>query len=609
MRVSALIIIGCFTTSLGFAQGTLVLPRSPIAHPAPVRIKPEPTIRFSPEEMNGRQINGWPVLVLALGLVIESNYSAGFDEFKPQLLNRLRTYRSGSDEDLERRLMEWKDFCRSSDLLPVIYPRIDYAFHKGSLCDWIERPAITPSEVLKIIRGLESGTYDPYVSKMYTDRLVYDFFHYRPKRGDGTLRPGPLVVPDHTAVNLKVGFAGPKDDYEDEVDALHRWLRNQDLGSHGFGIAEPWMDVQSSAESLSKSLPKAADTPLPAELVEMLRKKLRSDPRLWNRVRVRRGGEDLWFRIGVKSPEEVGVGEYEATQFVLKCIQVMFPKAQVTFGARDVKPDGRRAEIDIEVFDKWESQRNGERKHPPWTVDMVKIKPANGTTSGFSHEELRKLAGIEPGTKVLALYSGEAFGRLFVGKNPINAFMERLARNTKAEIFIESENGARYGNDKRRSRYETPELLVVPLTTVHVGKIGDLLREAKRLGKKLLIFNDTIGNMPALDSISDLLIVKGPFNAFEGLNVGTPTIIRHVDPDLWNDDVMKRNREIAEKTGGGIGVGRMDEKDLYKLIDEWLVHPRVSPEMRPYQLSPDGTEPSPFDRFWEELVSALEHVL
>ncbi|MGE3974113.1 MAG: hypothetical protein AB7F59_06260 [Bdellovibrionales bacterium] len=117
------------------------------------------------------------------------------------------------------------------------------------------------------------------------------------------------------------------------------------------------------------------------------------------------------------------------------------------------------------------------------------------------------------------------------------------------------------------------------------------------------MFNNTVGYIPVLLRASDLHIVRGPVNIFEGLNLRTPTLVFNNEWTLGNYDASAYMEavDLVKKYPAFREISNMKEFDVnaqallkiknvhplykaqnYKLLRQLLtyIEERLSPEKK-----------------------------
>jgi hypothetical protein len=265
-------------------------------------------------------------------------------------------------------------------------------------------------------------------------------------------------------------------------------------------------------------------------------------------------GRNLIFVVDPYSPSisktQDKLGERIQADFVVKVLKVIFPKAEFSYsGSTNYLFSGKKA-IHIDLKDKGEFENK--IGVLPTSFDMALVKAANGLVGTADQGSSRKALGISDKDRVVSFY--------FNFKNTVSPKLsEKFQFKTFYEEAIKGMGGvdvAIYSEpyvdrDTLISRIDPELRLKLSVYFLSELKEGDIA-QARKLGKRVLILNDTVGHMPAIHSSSDIVVIRGPINMFEPLNAGRPVVVVHtkeIQPEYdWQS--FTTMAQVAQKSGG-----------------------------------------------------------
>jgi len=231
-------------------------------------------------------------------------------------------------------------------------------------------------------------------------------------------------------------------------------------------------------------------------------------------------------------------------------------------------------------------------------LDMPLLKTANGTNSSIDKLGIRNLFGLHVKDRVYSFY---IHGSLAVGNTwnpPFGRLMSILqSENLVPDVcFVTSAGLTKEGAN--RALKEQADLLggtFRNLTDLKQGEIATLARP-------IIIFNDTTGKVPVLHAAADLSVVKGPINPFEGLTVGTPTVVFNNKSTLNNylPGTVEFMKQSVEATGGGKYVS-----SIGGFLDVSLALFGKTVPLRPFEV-PTRTGKTPIQEFLDSLRYLIE---
>ena len=281
----------------------------------------------------------------------------------------------------------------------------------------------------------------------------------------------------------------------------------------------------SSIVGILKSAPSAVWAPLTPEM----RVILRQHP-IWARYHQAGLSEKLFFefprRIStvnqiLRENEIIGgfKGESIQTHFIAQTLREIFPHAhfyQSKAGRKRVQIEANDyAEHELPDLKSFKIMLH-ERFATYNQIGMPLLKMANGRTASVSKEELRDRIQISAKKKIFNLYNFD------LSTIDLAEFIDGL--QSSGQPLDQLVLIASFRHETMQTSYSINQmnLKLAGRATLHLLselKPGDLEGPGAHL-----IVNDTKGLLPILHRLSDVTIVGGPVNLFEGLNAGTPTL-------------------------------------------------------------------------------------
>ena len=209
-------------------------------------------------------------------------------------------------------------------------------------------------------------------------------------------------------------------------------------------------------------------------------------------------------------------------------------------------------------FTIWDSSERYPRGLGP-VFQINRIKPANPNSRNLNGSDVRSFLGVESADKIVNVYFDvqgfrERMQRAKELQFPVGSYpnlkqmVDQIKQSVRPKIIIVTVSGY---------RDVPPEWVDAFVSNVSHGQFSE------QSDKTAVLYNDTIGFMPYLIGASDLHVVRGPVNIFEGLNQGVPTLefnnrntLGHYKPDGYN-----ANLEVASHNSGFRHIENMSEFD------------------------------------------------
>ncbi len=246
----------------------------------------------------------------------------------------------------------------------------------------------------------------------------------------------------------------------------------------------------------------------------------------------------VWINIARVGPRS---GEQIQSKFVEEILQAIVPHAKLTQNYYQTPfaqtSDRLISAMTLRLYDSAEHSQI-----PRAEVEMTKLKPAHTLRLARSREDLRSLLGVPESMRVLHLY-GTGYQN---NQSPDDQFsfqniVRHLAKTGhRFDLVLISKTGSLDDDSEFASETWKGHCEVIDLI-----RPKRLRLETGCSAEPIVVRNLTYGYMPELHSVSDLVIVRGPINFFEPLNVGTPTLLINNDAILGTYD-RKAFRELKE---------------------------------------------------------------
>lgn len=260
------------------------------------------------------------------------------------------------------------------------------------------------------------------------------------------------------------------------------------------------------------------------------------------------------FNSSWRAADPIGKGEWLQSHFVIKTLKMAFPQANFTNHNLSKSEKGT---VDLFLHD---SRENGKDLAflDANVLDMRLIKAANTTVSYLRRDALRKTLGIKSDTPMVSLYMFNGFKQLVEKTN--NPTMETLAlellkKRPDFQIMTLSSNDKIFENINLKKYIET-NFVKLREKFDEIIFLSELAEGGLSSGKKILLINDVVGFVSHLHGASDLIVIKGPINLFEGLMNAVPTLIFNNRDTLDNFDKTEyfRQEAIAINTNRAVSV-------------------------------------------------------
>lgn len=335
-----------------------------------------------------------------------------------------------------------------------------------------------------------------------------------------------------------------------------------------------------------------------------LRQSLMMHPKLRELSLKHQLGKSLVFKL---KEDHVGVidgsasGETIQTRFLKAILEVLFPQAGYETHTRLY--GGNKKRVEVRVADAYD----GRVGVNPSAMQMHFLKINNSTSSFLKGKrtEYRSRLGFNA-RPVVHIYFDTMFS---IGglSSVIHAEIVPMIRRIK-EVYPDASVIFSSAHDIDKALVRQLELSGVTSLFDGMTKLSSLAYKPQSENVSQMILNDTRGMMPYIHVASDVVVIKGPINLFEGLHVGTKTLIYNNESTVRDDgfgeydyDGYKEMEETAVGTGGAIAVERLDHiaqglRDLQKLDSEFL----------PPQLVPISKTTTEQSLFLDVLASYLE---
>ncbi len=277
--------------------------------------------------------------------------------------------------------------------------------------------------------------------------------------------------------------------------------------------------------------------------------KLDSHSGLQQLTRTYKQGEGISFEFASDVLEGLSPavpGESIQTSFVVKILNHLFPKAEIRSNAQKKRSHKDRT-VKLSVSDPNEAGI----LELGYSIPMPYLKISNSTTSVLKGKksQYKKKFGLV-GKKVVHLYYNAHEGIITDHlSQTIPQMIKEIQRAIPDVTVILSWNQTM---ESRFANYLGRELTGFD----RIALLTDLQNNEAQKYQRMLILNDTKGLMPYLNVASDILIIKGPINLFEGLHVGTKTLIYNSEYTMqgYNRDAYLDLQDTAVSTGGAIAV-------------------------------------------------------
>ena len=295
--------------------------------------------------------------------------------------------------------------------------------------------------------------------------------------------------------------------------------------------------------------------------------------------------KDLKTENGVIS--EVFKGESIQAQFVKTTLEYVFPNAKFS---SDVVADKNALgkKVVLSILDEAETNATTDINdiRTSESLEMSVLKIANGRTISrkISSEFLKENLHLED--KYLVHIYGEI--------DPISVLDEIRKVGSHIPdskiVLIYSSREENPFNHKSRRPNEFYEIKISTISTIS-GSI-------EATSKPILLTNDTKGYMPTLHRASDVTIVKGPINLFEGLNAGTPTIFYTLTMrEKYSPIVWRWAANLALQSNGAIEIAKSSELSNALSKAQKINRDAITPS---YLLMDSGQ--TIFDRYLDSLL-------
>jgi hypothetical protein len=332
---------------------------------------------------------------------------------------------------------------------------------------------------------------------------------------------------------------------------------------------------------------------------------------------VETGGRGLIFKhIKLDEKFKSQKGETIQLAYLLQVLRTIFPEAEfraVSNSDREVLILRRSEDpktIPVDVID-FEESPGLLQKNPDY-FDIMPLKASNPSGTDFSRDLLRAEIGADANSKIVHFYFSDA--EVNFADPEIQKIMKQRASDVEGNLAktLELKNLKSEFNDIEKilgiildladlSEHQMSHLILSPktqtnidlilsnqeiLTHFQVLKLSDLVNGLtfyRENQKRLLIYNDLRGRMPALYAASDLAIVLGPLNIFEPLNAGTPTLALDwvCEGPSYNHVLDWAEKSIAFRAVKTLNPSVDYRNDLLALAE----HSRIDHSLRPYSVN------------------------
>lgn len=315
-------------------------------------------------------------------------------------------------------------------------------------------------------------------------------------------------------------------------------------------------------------------------------------------------GEGLTFRFPMGLNEAGEIGHYEkgeglASKRLMFYMKALFPKARFKTGLNPAtwsypKNKATGSELLLRPYDHFEREDTASYFSPTSRISLPLMKQADPGFYGFDPVTLKARVLKNPDQSIISLYLRNEDLMLFpMFRKVLN---DLLATYPKAVLVVSLGNGFHERPVLRRilrSRFPGLDSYLLSKTS------SDLSHSAP-----FVVFNDTVGNLPAVHAISDLAVVVGPINFFEPLNVGTQTLLYLPEESIQNYSMEGLDQMI--RTGGL--SGGLEVADTPAQLKALLIEARNKKAKitSPAFVVPPGETRSAFDKMLDEVLTSLK---
>ncbi len=334
-------------------------------------------------------------------------------------------------------------------------------------------------------------------------------------------------------------------------------------------------------------------------LPEAFKRSLLNRPRIKELIKKYKGGANYVMRLSSddassangKSPEDV-----IQISFLKKILNVLFPHAEFDTQAKPIQSSRKHVSIHVSDANSDSNSYLNRSSAPSLPLSYLKI---SNSASGFlrgQKSHYKKIMNLRAKNIIHIYYEvpPKEYYKAFV---ELTLMIQQVRMVYPKAIIFLSPN-ARPDFISEFILYKgNPEIFS------SAYRLSEVARKRTTIREGVVVLNNIKGMIPYLNVVSDALIVKGPNHLFEGLHVGTRTLIFNNDSTLQKYDRQgyEEMLETALATKGAETVSEI--KDIRKgLIDTLALKENfVSPQF--VLISEQTTEQA---MFFDVLTSYLE---
>ncbi len=290
------------------------------------------------------------------------------------------------------------------------------------------------------------------------------------------------------------------------------------------------------------------------ELTSAQKNKIDSHTKLQELAKKYNRGEGISFEFAkdiITGLSPAVPGESIQTSFVVKILKYLFPKAEIRSDVQKKRSHKDRT-VKLSVSDPYEAGI----MELGYSIPMPYLKISNATTSILrgKKEIYKKRLGLAERQVVHLYYNaheGIVYDHLSTHIPKIVRQIQEAMPDTTVIISLNHTVESNFIN------YLGRELSGFDRVTL----LTELQNQGSQNTNKMLVLNNTHGLMPYLNVASDVLVIQGPLNLFEGLHVGTKTLIYNSEYTMqgYNREGYLELQETAIATGGALAVESIPE--------------------------------------------------
>ena len=347
-------------------------------------------------------------------------------------------------------------------------------------------------------------------------------------------------------------------------------------------------------KSIYSKWPKIAD-PKQA-LPESTKSRVLSHPKVKELKASYKDGEGMafdFFYLGQKLSHK---GEYIQRAFLIKIIQLIFPKAKIVkrdYNTRFIRlhpiNPSPKVYIPLEIKDVREFKKlKDEQKFEEYlhrykrTLDMILLKMANSSQKGLLDEYKASFPSFKKNS-VLSLYLPEEFLNYFFKNAPeetLDLFdiLDHFISIGFHKVFLSSHFNIMLSKERKHQflstllNYFDKILFLSRVSPEELFQIQDQ--------DKVLFFNDLTGYIPVLHSLADIAFILGPLNILEGLFLDSKVIFMNKESFMQKGYSLAFDQlqQIALKTNRAVHIEDLKEVEsavqtLHQLSQKPLIYP------------------------------------